>query len=125
MEPKILSAKGVKKSYQLQSGPKIVLRNIDLEVQKGQKIAILGKNGSGKSTLIRLLGGIEEPDSGQIKKTMTVSWPLGYNGGTQGSLSGLDNIAFLSKIYGANNNDVRKLVSRCASRTNKAEAFNP
>ena len=111
IENKTLKVIGVNKSYPTQSGPKTILKQINLKLEKGQKIAILGKNGSGKSTLIRLIGGLEEPDSGQIIKSMTVSWPLGYNGGTQGSLSGLDNIAFLSRIYGENKNRILKFVS--------------
>ncbi|AFH65359.1 ABC transporter ATP-binding protein [Paenibacillus caseinilyticus] len=48
-------------------GARIVLREIDLEVQPGEWLGILGPNGSGKSTLLHLLSGVEAPDQGSIE----------------------------------------------------------
>ena len=62
-------------------------------------MAILGLNGSGKSTLIRTISGIEVPTSGTIERTMSLSWPLALNGGFQPSLTGNDNMRFVSRIY--------------------------
>jgi capsular polysaccharide transport system ATP-binding protein len=76
-----------------------VLNNINLEIHRGEKIGILGTNGAGKSTLVRILSGASLPDSGHIEKSMTISWPIAFNGGFQSSLSGVDNIRFLSRIY--------------------------
>jgi capsular polysaccharide transport system ATP-binding protein len=101
----------VTKSYPLQGRTLSVLKGIDLSVAAGQKVAILGRNGAGKSTLIRLIGGLEKPDSGQIVSKMSISWPLGYAGGMQGSLTGLDNIYFLSRIYGIDPSGVTQYVS--------------
>jgi capsular polysaccharide transport system ATP-binding protein len=69
-------------------------------VPKGAKIGILGCNGSGKSTLIRLLGGAELPSSGSVTRNMTVSWPLAFTGAFQGSLTGIDNLRFVCRVYG-------------------------
>ena len=88
------------KEYPTRSGPRVVLDNVSLEIQRGERVGILGRNGAGKSTLIRLLGGSELPTSGSIVRNMRVSWPLGLSGGFQGSLTGLDNIRFLCRIYG-------------------------
>lgn len=87
------------KSYPLRHGARVVLDNISLDIKHGERVGILGRNGSGKSTLIRLLSGSESPDSGSIIRNMRVSWPLGLNGGFQGSLTGIDNIKFLCRIY--------------------------
>src|ERR1700753_3811612 len=47
-------------------GAQSVLRGIDLTIQPGEFISIVGKSGSGKSTLLRLIAGLETPDSGSI-----------------------------------------------------------
>ena len=87
------------KSYKLGHGRKEVLRDVNLTVQPGERVALLGRNGAGKSTLIKLLGGVELPDSGQIERHMSLSWPLGFAGGFQGSLTGYDNARFIARIY--------------------------
>jgi capsular polysaccharide transport system ATP-binding protein len=88
------------KQYRTRDGTHQVLRGVSLSVSRGEKLAILGRNGAGKSTLIRLLGGVEWPTTGRITRRMTVSWPLGFDGGFQGSLTGHDNIRFVARIYG-------------------------
>lgn len=106
----MLTLHHVTKSYPLHGRMLPVLTGIDLTVTPGQKVAILGRNGAGKSTLIRLIGGLEKPDSGDIQSDMSISWPLGYAGGMQGSLTGLDNIYFLSRIYGVHPSKVKDYV---------------
>jgi capsular polysaccharide transport system ATP-binding protein len=91
----------VTKHYPVRGGTRAVLDHIDLPVDRGEKLGILGRNGSGKSTLIRLIGGAEEPTSGTIHRGMRVSWPLAFSGGFQGSLTGLDNLRFICRIYNA------------------------
>lgn len=89
----------VTKEYQTHGGPRKVLDDINLKIVRGQKLGILGRNGSGKSTLIRLISGAEYPTSGTITRTMKVSWPLAFAGGFQGSLTGLDNLRFICRVY--------------------------
>ena len=64
-----------------------VLSDISFSVARGEKVAVLGRNGAGKSTLIRLIAGIELPTQGAIERTMSVSWPVGLNGGVGGSMT--------------------------------------
>lgn len=90
----------VVKRYKTRKGPNTVLDGVGLTIEKGEKVGILGRNGSGKSTLIRLLGGIERPDSGRITRSMSVSWPLAFSGAFQGSLTGIDNLRFICRVYG-------------------------
>jgi capsular polysaccharide transport system ATP-binding protein len=88
------------KSYPTSQGPREVFRNINLSVAPGEKVGILGRNGAGKSTMIRLLSGAEQPTSGSVERLMSVSWPLAFGGAFQSSLTGLDNLRFICRIYG-------------------------
>jgi capsular polysaccharide transport system ATP-binding protein len=90
----------VNKTYGTRSGPVHVLRDVNLTVESGERVGILGRNGAGKSTLIRLIGGAEFPTSGVIDRGMSVSWPLAFGGAFQGSLTGYDNLRFICRIYG-------------------------
>lgn len=90
---------GVTKRYETRNGKRTILNNISLTIERGQKVGILGRNGAGKSTLIRLLSGAELPTSGHIQRDMSVSWPLAFAGAFQGSLTGLDNLRFICRVY--------------------------
>ena len=85
--------------YPVRHGKVEILKGIDLTVQKGEKVGIIGGNGAGKSTLIRLISGIELPDAGTVERDMRISWPLAFAGAFQGSLTGLDNVRFICRIY--------------------------
>ncbi len=87
------------KAYRTSRGWNPVLENVNLEISPGLRLGILGRNGAGKSTLINLLGGVDVPDSGKIERSMTMSWPLAFSGAFQGSLTGLDNLRFICRIY--------------------------
>lgn len=95
----MIICKGIHKSYDGGAGRKIVLSGVNLRVHRGERIALLGRNGAGKSTLIKLIGGVEMPTAGKIIRNMSVSWPLGFAGGFQGSLTGYDNARFIARIY--------------------------
>jgi capsular polysaccharide transport system ATP-binding protein len=91
----------VEKVYSTRQGPRQVLHDISLTIEKGQKVGILGRNGAGKSTLVRLISGAELPTSGFVERGISVSWPLAFSGAFQGSLTGLDNLRFICRVYGA------------------------
>jgi capsular polysaccharide transport system ATP-binding protein len=91
----------VSKRYHTRHGNVTVLDDISLTVKPGEKIGILGRNGAGKSTFIRLVSGAERPSDGHITRTMSVSWPLAFGGAFQGSLTGLDNLRFICRVYGS------------------------
>ena len=98
------------KTYKHGSSQKKVLDNVNLVVERGDRIALLGRNGAGKSTLIKLIGGVEMPTSGKITRGMSLSWPLGFAGGFQGSLTGYDNARFIARIYDKPYNEIREYV---------------
>ena len=62
----ILKAEKISKTYQNGNKALQVLDNIDLEVQKGEIISIMGPSGSGKSTLLNILGTLDDSDSGSV-----------------------------------------------------------
>lgn len=100
----------VRKSYHAGNGQREVLKGIDLTVNRGERVALLGRNGAGKSTLIKQIGGVELPTSGRIIRKMSTSWPLGFSGGFQGSLTGYDNARFIARIYGTSYDNMRDFV---------------
>lgn len=100
----------VTKDYPAHGGSRRVLDKVSFTLQRGEKLGILGRNGAGKSTLIRLIGGVEQLTSGKIEHTMSISWPLAFGGAFQGSLSGLDNLKFICRIYGLDYTDTRNFV---------------
>jgi lipoprotein-releasing system ATP-binding protein len=63
----VLSCSHLAKSYTDAYSTLHVLRDIDLTIQQGEQIAIMGASGSGKSTLLHLLGGLDTPTGGQIR----------------------------------------------------------
>jgi capsular polysaccharide transport system ATP-binding protein len=91
-------------------GRKQVFKDVNLEISPGERIGILGRNGAGKTTLIKLIGGVEYPTAGHVDRQMKVSWPLGFGGGFQGSLTGYDNARFIARIYGREYSDIRDFV---------------
>ena len=101
----MIKLENISKIYITRHGPVTVLDNIDLEIKPGEKIGILGRNGAGKSTIIRLISGAERPTQGHIHRSMSVSWPLAFGGAFQGSLTGLDNLRFICRVYGTSTED--------------------
>ncbi|MGK8205108.1 ABC transporter ATP-binding protein [Burkholderia cenocepacia] len=97
----MINVENVTKIHHTRAGAKVVLDNVSFKVEKGEAIGILGNNGAGKSTLLRLITGVEHPTSGKITRSMSVSWPLGFGTGFQGSLTGADNVRFVARLYGA------------------------
>nr|WP_224784788.1 lipoprotein-releasing ABC transporter ATP-binding protein LolD [Marinihelvus fidelis] len=75
----VLEATGVRKAFR--QGPKQidVLKGVDLEVMPGDSVAILGASGAGKSTLLHILGGLDQPDGGEVRVGGQSIWSLGEN----------------------------------------------
>ncbi len=67
---------------------------------------MLGRNGAGKSTLIKLIGGVEAPTAGCVRRSMSLSWPLGFEGGFHPFLTGYDNVKFIARIYDRSFDDI-------------------
>ncbi|MFW5740712.1 MAG: ABC transporter ATP-binding protein [Myxococcota bacterium] len=96
----------VTKVYPTHRGATVVLNDITASFPACTNVGILGLNGAGKSTLLRVLSGTEQPDFGQVRRFGRVSWPIGFSGGFNGSLSGVENCEFVARIYGADEDEV-------------------
>jgi capsular polysaccharide transport system ATP-binding protein len=96
----MISLRNICKSYKLGNKRKVVLDNVSYDFEPGVNVGILGRNGMGKSTLIRIISGTEAPDSGEVRKSSRVSWPLGYSMGLNSKLSGRENARFVCRVYG-------------------------
>jgi ABC-type polysaccharide/polyol phosphate transport system ATPase subunit len=96
----MIQLRQVCKTYATQHGPRQVLRDVSFDLKRGEKLGVVGSNGSGKSTLVRIMSGAARPTSGVVTRGMSVSWPLAFGGAFQGSLTGRDNIKFVSRVYG-------------------------
>lgn len=104
-----ISFEGVSKYYKVGAGRKTVLKTLTAEFPQ-QNVGILGANGAGKSTLLRMIAGVESPSSGTIRRHCRVSWPLGFAGSFNGSLSGAENCRFVARIYGEDTRRVEQFV---------------
>lgn len=107
-----LEVRGLSKRYP--EANHVVFSGLDLRLGRNERLAVLGRNGQGKSTLIKILGGALPPSSGRIDWQMTSSWPIGFDGGFQGSLSGLDNVRFLARMYQRDFHDTLERVDNFA-----------
>src|SRR5262245_26390170 len=63
----MLTAVNLHKTYRKGPEPVPVLRGLDLEVQPGEFLSVIGQSGSGKSTLLHLLGTLDKPDEGEVR----------------------------------------------------------
>ena len=86
---------------------KIVLDHVSATFQSGRSYGLLGVNGAGKSTTIRLIAGTELPNSGRIRRSVRVSWPLGLSNGFHPLKTGRENVKFVARAYGE---DIDKVI---------------
>ncbi len=101
----------VSKYYDTADGRQTVLHRGNFSILFGTNFGIIGGRGSGKSTLMRLLAGLEYPSSGRIRRTGTVSWPLGRNAGFPTHLTAEDHIRFICDLYALGYLEVRAFVA--------------
>ena len=89
------------KRYRTPTGMgKWVLQGLTFTIPPKTNVGIIGGNGAGKSTLLRILGGVDYPSKGRVERNCRMSWPMGYAGGVQGSLTGRQNARFVCRLHG-------------------------
>jgi capsular polysaccharide transport system ATP-binding protein len=116
----VIELRHITKSYRTGAGRNVVLDDVSARFEAGEGVGILGGNGAGKSTLLRILGGAEMPDEGEVIRRGRVSWPLGFQGGFNSSLSGEENCRFVARIYGQ---DVDRVIDETVDFAELGEYF--
>ena len=101
----------VSKTYVTLGRRKTVFKDFSLSIPRGINLGVIGANGTGKSTLLSMIAGGVHPDSGLIKRDMTVSWPIGYSGGVSVGLTGVVNCRFLARLYGRDPEEIVRFVT--------------
>lgn len=104
----MISIRNLTKSYALGDRRHYVFRGVSFDFPPDKNIGILGPNGAGKSTLLRILGGIDHPDSGEIHRNASLSWPLGLRGGFVGHMTGRENCRMICNAYGVKQKQMRE-----------------
>ncbi|WFE89341.1 ABC transporter ATP-binding protein [Roseibium porphyridii] len=87
-----------------------IAKDVSFTIPRGESIGLLGRNGAGKSTLLKLISGTIKPTSGRIIRRANVSFPLGFQGSFNPSLTGEQNVRFVARIYGHDTEDLVQYV---------------
>ncbi|MEL7252632.1 MAG: ATP-binding cassette domain-containing protein [Pseudomonadota bacterium] len=101
----------VDKYYKFEGQRRYILKQQSMYFQPGFSYGLLGVNGAGKSSTIRLLAGLELPNSGSIRRDVRVSWPLGFANGFNPQMTGRENLKFVARAYGEDYQQVLDFVA--------------
>lgn len=90
----------------------VVLHDINLDIKRGQSVALIGVNGCGKSTLLKLLNQIIYPEKGKIEINGKVSSMIELGAGFNTDFTGRENIYFNASMYGLGKKDVDPIIDQ-------------
>ena len=82
------------------------LDDINLRIEDGERVGLLGCNGSGKSTLLRVLGGVYAPTTGRAEVSGSIGSLLDINLGTDGESTGIENIYLRGTVLGMTREEI-------------------
>jgi len=100
------NSKSSKEIEDLKEDEFFALKNINLEIKKGERVGIIGKNGAGKSTLVKILAGITKPSFGEITTSRRILPLISLGAGFDEQLTGKENIYLLGAIYQLSKKDI-------------------
>jgi ABC-type polysaccharide/polyol phosphate transport system ATPase subunit len=100
-----LKGKGPVSRESLDSGP-WALRNVNLEVLKGETVGIVGRNGAGKSTLLKVLAGVTAPTAGRVEILGRIFPMIELNAGLHMELTGRENVRLLGAVMGLSRGEI-------------------
>ena len=101
---------------------KTVLRDINLDVFRGETFGLLGVNGSGKSTLLRVIAGVLQPNRGHVRVFGRIAPLLALGVGLQPELSGLENIQLCGTLMGLSRDEIRQSKDRIVEFSELSDA---
>lgn len=90
----------------------VVLKDINLDIKKGESVALIGVNGSGKSTLLKLLNKIIYPEKGTIDINGKISSMIELGAGFNTDFTGRENIYFNASMYGLGKKDIDPIIDQ-------------
>ena len=102
----MIEVKNLSKTFNYQGKKIKILDNVSFKIENKDKIAVIGRNGAGKSTFLNIIGGVESPDKGEIKRDCSISWPVGKSAGFVPGLTGRQNATFVLKIFFGNDKNL-------------------
>ena len=125
----MIQAEGVKKAF----GSTVALKGIDLSVESGTVMAVLGRNGAGKTTFVRILATLLAPDAGRIhvagvdvvhdpKTVRSLIGLAGQFAAVDESLSGRENLVLVGRLYGLPRREARARASEVLERLGLSDA---
>lgn len=124
-----ITIENIKKQY----GKKVVLKQINLTIEKGQIYGFIGPSGAGKTTLVKLIVGMERPDSGTIHvldeqmPNLKLLQEIGYMAQSDAlylELTGRENIEFFASLYQLKKTEMRNRISFITNLVNLNEDLN-
>jgi lipopolysaccharide transport system ATP-binding protein len=101
-----------------------VLKDINLEVHKGESLAIIGHNGAGKSTLLKIISGVIQPSSGNFIINGKVGALLELGSGFDPEYSGIDNLKMATAMNGLTGKDAVKKINKMIEFADIGEYIN-
>lgn len=91
---------------------RIVFRDINMHIEEGQRVAILGKKGSGLEELMNIVCGAEYPARGHVVLSSAISWPIGEAGFLSSDATLATNLRFLARIHEVDEDEYADLVGK-------------
>jgi capsular polysaccharide transport system ATP-binding protein len=102
--------KNLTKTFKRGPVESVIFKDVNLEFDVSQRLAVLGPRGSGKTTFLHLLAGLERPTRGKIERFRDISLPIGYPRSYRPMLTCRENATFLARCYGADVAEVIRFV---------------